>query len=82
MPCGDLYMMLMDTRYIFRGGFIPCFVYKSVASILLYVSAVGISLAIFFIHVYNHVKKQMGRDCIQQDKERMYCNVLYTNCTA
>jgi hypothetical protein len=65
--------MFMDTRCIFRGGFILCSLYKCAASILLCVSAVGVLLPIFFIvPAYNHVNKQVGRDYTQQYKGSMY----------
>lgn len=60
--------MLRDARYILKGGFIPCSVYRAAASTLLHVSGIDISLAIFLINFYICVKKQVGRDYIQQNK--------------
>ena len=45
-------------------------VYGAAASTLLRVSGVDISLTVFLIHFYICVKKQVGRDYIQQFKER------------
>ena len=48
-PCGELCLMLRDVRYILKGGFIHCYAYGSATAILLPVSDVDISLAIFLI---------------------------------